>query len=521
MSKSKLAATFRHDFPHHEAIHTFEAGIPAYFIQLIMEVLEQHELNPFQVYILQFMLLEVNTLERLAYFLGVDEEALLASVTDLLKIRYIEQGDPFYAQGVRPLILTDAGRLALEKQGPPPVPTRKTGRFSFNALTWTSVLLEEGMLAPAQAAKQGLVPLPAREMERPTLGTFTEEDIKIILGETPAFRNHTIVALLKLKEVAPRYIAPVTVVVLQHRDTREKTVAVYRDGAQQRPETEALQRSYESGAFQLPVNDAFLKQTDQKIYLPPSLSLGVAQEIQELVQNEQEREEIEIQVETNKIQKSASQDARERAELETKSQQLQQSLRAKSLMITKLRQQLRQNKVEFLRTEQHRGELIRALREAKEEVIIISPWMNRSACDDVICNLIGNAISRGVRVRIGYGMGHERNRAEASRNQYNIEEVKRAVRKCVKNPPFVEYMNDIVETAGTHQKILICDRQFAITGSFNWLSYTGKRDEGYRQELSAVFRQSEQVQELADIALQVWQTRNAASIKTSSSRKRK
>ena len=66
------------------------------------------------------------------------------------------------------------------------------------------------------------------------------------------------------------------------------------------------------------------------------------------------------------------------------------------------------------------------------------------------------------------------------------------------------YLNDIVKTAGTHQKILVCDRQFAITGSFNWLSYKGRQDSGYREELGVLFQHPDPVNELAEIALRVW-----------------
>jgi phosphatidylserine/phosphatidylglycerophosphate/cardiolipin synthase-like enzyme len=58
------------------------------------------------------------------------------------------------------------------------------------------------------------------------------------------------------------------------------------------------------------------------------------------------------------------------------------------------------------------------------------------------------------------------------------------------------------ETRGTHQKILICDRTFAVTGSFNWLSYAGEQDEGYRNETGTLFRHIDQINALATIALQ-------------------
>jgi DNA-binding MarR family transcriptional regulator len=503
---SKLIAMLRHDFPDYEYLDVFEAAIPAYFIQMVLEVLEKRELKTFQSYVLQLVALGINSLEQIAYCLGVDPETLTSSVADLLKSRYIDQSDPLPGREERLLLLTDEGRKALDKQGPPPVPTRKTGRFYFNALSWNTVSSKEEILYPDQAEKQGLFILPRKEEERPTLGTFTEQAVKSVLKDEPAFAEDSIVALLKLKEAKPRYFGPVTVVVLQHRDTREKTVSVYRNNVQQRPETEALQRLFEAKKFQIPSSAVPLLQGDQDLHLPSSLPQPVVEEILNAVKNERARQEITIQVEENNIRKTATQDARERKELEQKILQLQAELQSMDKDIAALHEQLRQSKVEFLRTEQHREWLLRAIREAKQEVIIISPWMNRTACDDHFCELFAKALARGVRMCIGYGMGHERYPAETNRNKRNVDEVKFAIKKRIRDTDPTPFLRDIVETTGTHQKILVCDRQFAITGSFNWLSYTGKQNEGYRQELSVLFRYIDQVNELANIGIQVWKS---------------
>lgn len=44
--------------------------------------------------------------------------------------------------------------------------------------------------------------------------------------------------------------------------------------------------------------------------------------------------------------------------------------------------------------------------------------------------------------------------------------------------------NLIVKRTETHEKFIICDDQFCAWGSFNWLSYRGEVDRGYRRETS-------------------------------------
>ena len=220
------------------------------------------------------------------------------------------------------------------------------------------------------------------------------------------------------------------------------------------------------------------------------------------MQNEYAMQNLQAEITEYEVRRTTSQNDRERRALEERVQQLKEELRQKRTENEGLREQLRQNQVEFLRTEQHRPWLMRALREAQEEVVIISPWMNRRACNDELCTLIGSAIGRGVRIRIGYGFGKARNVAEDERNHFNVSQVKSALRHHI--PPSHENLLEMNETSGTHQKILVCDRTFAISSGFNWLSYAGQQDEGYRNETGTVFHHLDQVNELAHIALQTW-----------------
>lgn len=366
---------------------------------------------------------------------------------------------------------------------------------------------------PDQVDKQGLFVLPPKEIDRPTLGTFVEneKDVKAVLQDELAFKDTIIVNFLKLQSPSSRYFAPATVVVLQNRETQVRTVAVYRGDVQQRPETEALQRLLEAKKFQIPATSTPISTQEQEIYIPTrTLSPTIVQEIQQVVEEEQQREEIVIQVEEQRILKTATQDARERKALEEKIKELQNLLNGKEKDIQLLHKQLRQSNVEFLRTEQHREKLLQAIGEAKQEVIIISPWITPAACDEQLCKLFAEALVRGVRLRIGYSMGRENDPRDEERNRHNVEEVKKTIRKHLRNlnaPRTIHFQDDIVKTTGTHQKILVCDRTFAITGSFNWLSYKGQKDRGYRQELGVVFRHHDPVNEIAEIALQTWNSK--------------
>ena len=46
----------------------------------------------------------------------------------------------------------------------------------------------------------------------------------------------------------------------------------------------------------------------------------------------------------------------------------------------------------------------------------------------------------------------------------------------------------------THEKFIICDDAFCAWGSFNWLSYRGERDSGYRRETSYYSERHEDIE---------------------------
>jgi hypothetical protein len=503
MNSDKLQARLRQDYPRHNCISTFEAAIPAYSIQMFFAVMQKQDLTTFQRYILELLSLGVNAPDGLGHYLGVDKGVLTSSIAGLLKLRFVEQRDLQPGTDDRYLALTATGQEAV-KQGPPPVPVRVTGRFLFNALT-------EGMISPGEEVKypdqvQGLFVLPPNAVGKPKLSKFVEKetDVKEILKDEPAFKDATITHFLKLKEAAASFFAPVTVVVLEQSETHERTVAVYRNAIQQRPETVQLQLLLDSKKFAIPVMGTPSQLQKREIRIPTqTLPVDTVQEINNLLENEQRREEYSIQVEEHEIQKSATQDARERRELEEKLQALQWEMQASGKIIQQLQKQLRQSQIEFLRTEEeHREKLLQATNAAQERLIILSSWINLEACDEELCGCFAAALARGV--HLGYFLEKDRNRRNTAYYQRNVKEVNYAIKRHLnrqKSGQDIDLRNIIVQARGTHQNILVCDTRFGITGTLRWLS---SRGEGKRTEFSVLFRQREQVNELAEIALQAW-----------------
>lgn len=478
----------------------FEAGIPIYFIRLQMEVLEPQELSSFEIYMLHAISLGINTREGIARLLGVDDRDLVSPGAALLKSEFIVQGMPELG-GSRPIALTEKGRQALGDKKAPPVPVRKSAQLHFNALTWKAIPLEAKTWTAEQMEKEGLLVLPPQQYDPPTLGDFTVKDVAQTLYDVSSFQNKEITALLELKKVSQEYLAPVTVIALRDPASREQRVAVYRRGMLQQAESDVLQRLFETGKFHFP-DDAVVLEGKQ-FTVPASLPPALVRIVTDLMEDEEVVRQIKMNLSDSRNRRGTTQDRAEREVLENQIRLLEAELRAKSDESERLQLLLKQSQGTFLRTEEHRAVLERALKEARDEIIIISPWMNRRTCDDALCDLVAEAVSRGVRIRIGYGITERPGDLDAGRNRAIAQRVIRALRESVAQKARGEQENllTIQKTRGTHRKILVCDRTFGVLGSFNWLSYRGDPDKEYRNETSILLREPATIEELARIAL--------------------
>jgi tetratricopeptide (TPR) repeat protein len=160
---------------------------------------------------------------------------------------------------------------------------------------------------------------------------------------------------------------------------------------------------------------------------------------------------------------------------------------------------------ESLKVEQYQPILEQALHEAKEEVIILSPWVNRSVCDDDLCRLIGEAIKRGVHIRIGYS--RYKGQGVSGEEQKSVLEVKNAINFYISDP--LQNLLEMKAINNLQTRVLVCDRAFAVTGSINWLSDLGQQN---RSEMGILVRSRDQIMELADNALQLLSSPNETGV---------
>ena len=124
----------------------------------------------------------------------------------------------------------------------------------------------------------------------------------------------------------------------------------------------------------------------------------------------------------------------------------------------------------------HRDELCNAIKQARSELTIVSPWVSHRGLDEHIRQLLITAMRRGVTVRIGWGY--------PTSSPQQIQEGKSVLNLLRQGiSPQLRTTKLVIEHVATHEKLVICDDRFCIWGSFNWLSNDGEST--YRRETSS------------------------------------
>jgi phosphatidylserine/phosphatidylglycerophosphate/cardiolipin synthase-like enzyme len=137
-----------------------------------------------------------------------------------------------------------------------------------------------------------------------------------------------------------------------------------------------------------------------------------------------------------------------------------------------------------------------ALKNATSEILLISPWMNLDTVTDDLCQLIWSALKRKVMIRIGFGLGINKPGAEGERNRASARAVIAKVMGLLRASElqYIEFLN----LANTHEKLLVCDRAFAVSTSFNWLSFRGDEGDIGRRETGLLVRGPSNVEQIAE-----------------------
>jgi len=105
-----------------------------------------------------------------------------------------------------------------------------------------------------------------------------------------------------------------------------------------------------------------------------------------------------------------------------------------------------------------------ALKTAQQQVIIVCPWLTHYGVQEWVSQQLERLLSRNVRVKIGWGRLEDLEQGKTDNSFWYGALPK--LRQLQHNYPEMLQLKAL----GTHEKYLVCDRQFAMLGSHNVLT---------------------------------------------------
>lgn len=130
---------------------------------------------------------------------------------------------------------------------------------------------------------------------------------------------------------------------------------------------------------------------------------------------------------------------------------------------------------------EHPELLERALNQASQRLLIISPWVKGAVVNTNFIAALERRLRAGVEVHIGHGIGND----DSGSDEFALRKLENLANR------FQSKFN-LVRLRNTHAKILIFDDVW-INTSFNWLSFRGDPNRTFRMEEGTLVQIPEQV----------------------------
>ncbi len=429
-----------------------EAGLPIYVLSVRVLVKEVRALPPVETAVLRAVRAGLSQPRDIYRFLGLPERSLIPVLAELGKKEYLHYTRPIGSTDAM-VKLTAPGRTAVA-EACSVLPVERTVQICWDALTRKVVNINsEQLTKPRDMAEQGRFEVPgvnAREL-RPA-------DISLEFFDAILERNKPALALkqelIAVQSIERRELRYLECLMLFYRRTTEPAiidVGFWR----------------EDGAS-LPHEQAF-----REIGGPERVGARV------LADSASNRPESVMQiVRETRVAASVVGQRAVTAGLENSADSTLQSLLC----------------------HQHPQILRDALKSAKSRLLIISPWIRHQVVDESFLSDLEEALRRRVKVHIGYGIdegdrqGQPAAPAAAGVKPAITDKARRALGALAKR-----YTNfKFVYIGNTHRKMLVCDADFSVITSFNWLSFRGSPRDKPRDEYGQLVRKQHYIDQHYD-----------------------
>lgn len=423
--------------PGFKLAHFKDAALPVYQLTVKVLTLEKKPINPIEEGCLRAIDSGLGRTKEIREFLGLEDVVLntvLASLNSQELINYMGASN-----GEATTSLTLKGKAAVDLAHMS-VPEERVIKLMFDPFLKRVVFHQSGLLwKPKEVRSEGKMEVPLCGAKRPEVEDVPLEDIDAAL-ERLRRPNEDSKELLAIRRIERREMlfVPCTMLYFRSETGSETQVAFYLDNRISVEHENAfrdLGGMEEVGAKHV-LADQLSEVVNQAALAPSEKSqLLHRQKLTEGLSNEAKPEDAVPTPAVNPTLKN-------------------------------------------IRCHEHPRLLEDALINSKERLMIISPWIRHQVVTDRFVRNLEILLRNGVKVYIGYGLGDEDGKDKAGGKLAITPKAERDLmdlEKRFKNFTFAFIGN-------THRKVLVSDDRYAITTSFNWLSFKGDPREKPRDE---------------------------------------
>ncbi|MCX6848106.1 MAG: phospholipase D-like domain-containing protein [Verrucomicrobia bacterium] len=469
--------------PGFQLIDFTQVALPVFIVPIDALVIAAKPLPLVDEFLLRSIAEGVNTLEAVAGFLGLEDVFVKKRLGELIGQDLLTYGPGESGSAVASL--TEKGTESLKKVMVVQ-PRRASFTIAIDGITRSSLTSRpEKLMAARDVRAFGLKEVRAFPVDKaPEFDEIAQMDLTGSVANGPK-QDHTIQRVMSLVHVGRRM-----------RRYREATMLIFRaeSGCQIHVEF------FVDGRPSPTLNDAFRRHDGVKALHIAEQADASLQEIKRvlpsLVDPNQSKQAAIIRpklqavinqvgvIETKIGEKEISiNESNSKAELDALKSEVVK------LQSEKLKAESELNSLETrcLEVHEHRPLFERSLREARNRLLIISPWITDSVLNQARLDKIQRLVESGVEVFIGYGIGdnNKRGRDNGEHAIQFLHQLAQARKAC-----------HFHELGDTHAKILLVDDSYAVVGSFNWLSFEGSPKREFREEMSIRMNKKEEIERL-------------------------
>lgn len=484
MNIEELAQKHANDFPGYRLVDFYDAAFPVYAIQLQVLMQVKRPLPVLEEFILKSVDAGMTTVKNIAGVLGLDHATVEAGLDQLQRRNYVYFKVSKDAGTAIPVLITEKGRAALKELF---LTEPEPGNYSVCMDALTGVLLKwEPLTQPKDIKDWGLHEIPSF-VPSPKLEQIDFISLKRLVAESQREASQQIEKreLVDILGIEKAWTAYKRMRVLQYlRETDGDLMVQVFDRSDRSIEHEAALINMENKQVR-PLRAVFANQVPpakpEELGILDSKAVDAARKL--AVESPKIKKEIDAKHQVLELAKNlqGSELAQDRREAAFQIEQLNEQIAKLEAKLGEMESQA--GTTEVLQMYEHRPKLVEALTSAKSHVIIVSPWLNTDAVDYDLRQEMGKTLQRGVSISIAYGFG-EITPAE----KRTIQKLKELA-KNKKGKLRLHRVGDL------HSKVLICDQEFMVLTSFNWLSFAGDPMRGVRLEDGMLTRDKKAISE--------------------------